>query len=801
MGPNGLDRLGCSYLNIFRHHGNLSDLDKSIEYYSRAVALTPDGHPGISDRLACLGVAHADRFRCLGHLGDLEKWIECDSRAVALTPDGHPNISDRLATLGVSYANRFRRLEHMEDLEKWIDCDSRAVTLTPDGHPNLSDRLATLGVSYANRFRRLEHVEDLEKEIDCNSRALALTPDGHPGMSDRLATLGVSYNNRFRCLGQLEDLEKAIEYKSRALAFTLDGHSGMLDRLVSLGMSHTDRFGRLEHLEDLDKAIEYYSRALILTSGGHPDMPRRLTCLRSSYSDRFRRLGHIEDLEKTIECDSRALELIPEGHPDLPCRYFGHGLSCLSHYEHTGSVSYLNSSFSSFRAASQLSTGVPQDRFQYALRWAKLASQHTHPDIIDAYRTAIDLLPQFIWLGATPHQQYHDISTAETLASDAASAAIRSSDYSLALEWLEHARCVVWSQSLMLCSPLDQLPSSDSHLATQLKAIAVQFYNSTSSEIQVPSMTLEQIGHQRIRLASQYQSLLAQIRRLPEFEDFLQPVKANKLSRVARNGPVVVVKCNTDCCDALFIMPGWDTIRYLALPDFNEQKAHQARSDLEAPLRYMNLRERGVKFLGQPVHKDQIGSVLLTLWRDIVKPVLDYLGYLDDIPVESLPHITWCPAGTLSFLPLHAAGDYSQPRSRIFDYVISSYTPTVTALLASNSSSLDQGCPLRSLLTVGQATTPGHNPLPGTVPELAHVQAHTHNKAQYSQLVDDEATTTSVLDAMEHHDWVHLACHAHQNVTNPTKSGFYLRDDILDLASIVQEQRASLPVRLPDSHR
>ncbi|ELU35559.1 hypothetical protein AG1IA_10411 [Rhizoctonia solani AG-1 IA] len=27
---------------------------------------------------------------------------------------------------------------------------------------------------------------------------------------------------------------------------------------------------------------------------------------------------------------------------------------------------------------------------------------------------------------------------------------------------------------------------------------------------------------------------------------------------------------------------------------------------------------------------------------------------------------------------------------------------------------------------------------------------------------------------MEEHDWVHLACHAHQNVTDPTKSGFFL---------------------------
>ncbi|CAE7174298.1 unnamed protein product [Rhizoctonia solani] len=37
---------------------------------------------------------------------------------------------------------------------------------------------------------------------------------------------------------------------------------------------------------------------------------------------------------------------------------------------------------------------------------------------------------------------------------------------------------------------------------------------------------------------------------------------------------------------------------------------------------------------------------------------------------------------------------------------------------------------------------------------------------------------------MEQHDWVHLACHAHQNVADPTQSGFFLYEGTLDLATI-----------------
>ncbi|KAL5639651.1 hypothetical protein ACGC1H_006306 [Rhizoctonia solani] len=61
-----------------------------------------------------------------------------------------------------------------------------------------------------------------------------------------------------------------------------------------------------------------------------------------------------------------------------------------------------------------------------------------------------------------------------------------------------------------------------------------------------------------------------------------------------------------------------------------------------------------------------------------------------------------------------------------------------------------------------------------------------HTKAEYSQLTNDQATTTAVLEAMEQHDWVHLACHAHQNVDDPTKSGFYMHDGTLDLSAINQ---------------
>jgi CHAT domain-containing protein len=40
---------------------------------------------------------------------------------------------------------------------------------------------------------------------------------------------------------------------------------------------------------------------------------------------------------------------------------------------------------------------------------------------------------------------------------------------------------------------------------------------------------------------------------------------------------------------------------------------------------------------------------------------------------------------------------------------------------------------------------------------------------------------------MQEHSWVHFACHATQNVSDPTQSAFHLHDGTLDLATITQK--------------
>ncbi|KAF8685700.1 TPR-like protein [Rhizoctonia solani] len=782
-----LINLGSSHNHRFERLGNLSDLEKAIECGTGAVILTSRGDPGLPNRLANLGAFHRNRFKCLGELGEIDKAIECETCAIKLTPVDHPDRPNRLAKLGSSHSYRFGSTGDLEDLEKAIEYGTRAIDLIPDGHPNLAYLLTCLGASHKSLYERLGELGDLRKSIEYKSRAIKATSDNDPGLSGQLTGLGECYGLRFERLGELSDLENAIDCEHRAVTLTPYEHHDLLGRINNLGVSYSQRFKHLGELGDLYDAIECQHYVVALTPDGHPHLSRRLSNLAASYSHRFQILNDPYDLETSIECQYRAVTLTPQGHPDLCWQHFNLGTCYLYLSLYSGCPSHKQESCHFFRLSTQSLSGAPRLKFDNAFKWAKLASMHSFLQPLEAYQTAIDLLPQFVWLGATTAQRYQDLEAVESLAVQAAAIAITSSDYTLALEWLEHARCVVWNQSLMLRSPLDKLCSVNPDLAARLQDVADSLHTAglesrESRSQESGSMTPDQVAQKHRSLAKEYNDLLAQIREIPGFEDFLQPTKAKVLMSAARYGPIVVINCYEDRCDALVILPGQDNIQHIPLPNFSQEKGQSTRIKMEHLIRSNQVRDGMVKRRPVvPIEDFDFESLLAVLWYDIVKPVLDHLGYLRSVSKETLPHITWCPTGILSFFPLHAAGDYEITGARVFKYVISSYTPTLTALLNSTSNTLT---PDSKVLIIGQANTPGQTELPGTDEELEYVKKHIQGKANISELVGSAATKTNVLDAITKNDWVHFACHAHQNVQDPTMSEFFLYDDTLDLVSI-----------------
>ncbi|CUA67348.1 hypothetical protein RSOLAG22IIIB_07377 [Rhizoctonia solani] len=409
----------------------------------------------------------------------------------------------------------------------------------------------------------------------------------------------------------------------------------------------------------------------------------------------------------------------------------------------------------------------------------------------------MNLVPAVVWVGTTVNQRYKDVKKIGALATEAAAAAILIGKHSLAIEWLEQGRSVVWNQLLQLRTPHDQLFIDHPTIAEELKRISAELHasDSLSSSLSwdfTPSHSLEAGVQRHHRLAENYDQLLNKIRKLPGYADFIRPKSFSTLKSAASDGPVIVVNIHGPHSDALVISPERADIMHVPLLDWTSAAAdtacHQINSVLKS--RGMGRGRDGFQrhFMvpdSEPESGNDLETALYTLWVDVVHPILDSLGYLNPEKRSPLPHITWCTAGVMSFLPLHAAGNYSEGGPKTTDFVVSSYTPTLNALLPENTPvSLS---PLR-VLAVGQAATPGHAPLPATEREISSIKDIIQAPNQITEIEDHNATKQAVLAAMESHDWVHLACHAHQSIGDPEESGFFLQDGTLSLATINKKQ-------------
>ncbi|CAE6465629.1 unnamed protein product [Rhizoctonia solani] len=780
----------------FQRSDRAIDLDKDIEYKSKAVSLKPEGDPNL---LSALGHSYRVRFGRFGNTDDLDKAIEHGQLAISIATNEDPKLPYWLNQLGLTYHERFLRRGDPSDLDMEVDCITRAISLVSEHQGDLPrdlpQQLLILSEAYCRRYNRFGYSNDLQNAMECNARVLSLIePASYSYQIRALTNLSILCLLRFEKFGNPNDIEKGIEYNARAYSLTSDEHAEEPFRLNNLSSLYYARFEHLDDLSDLEQAIEYSALAVSLTADSNGDLAGQLDKLGYYIHARWHRLGHPSDLHRDIVHKERAVSLTPEYHPQLPSRlenlgrsYWGRLtlLKCRYHFRQTQRLA-----LDCFRRSCLSEVGNPEIRLKSARMWAQSArdSESTTEECLDAYQAAINLIPHVAWLGTTVVQRYQSLGKLSDLASEAASIAIAAQDYRRALEWLEQGRSIVMNQSLMLRSPLDCLRSVNPSLAEHFQKVADELHANGSQPqncySKAPGPSLEEIALRNRKLAKEHADLLSQVRQIPGFENFLKPKQADELVSAARTGPVVVVNIYEPRgrCDALILRPGTTDIAHVELPNFTSQTAANVRSVFSSSIVRGDLAERGVRKKPIQDQEPSFEDVLTVLWNTIVKPVLDYLEYKPRTSLEELPHVTWCTTGALSLLPLHAAGLYRTSGACASDYIVSSYAPNLTALISST--------PLptaTSILAVSQEMTPGqHCHLPGTVQELASIESYAKGILTYAQLTNKEATIETVLNMMEKYDCIHLACHAHQSFKDPTKSGFFLHDGTLDLVSVMQ---------------
>ncbi|KAJ7128032.1 CHAT domain-containing protein [Mycena epipterygia] len=791
--PSSLNNLGISLRSRFERLGDLDDLNQSVLRFEAAVTLTPDGHPKKPSCLNNLGNSLLSRFERLGSLDDLNQSVLRFESTITLIPDDHPDKPSWLNSLGNSLLSRFERLGNLDDLNQSVLRLEAAVTLTPDGQPNMPSLLNNLGNSLGRRFKRLGDLDDLNQSVLRLETAVTLTPDGHLVKPSWLNNLGISLLHRFDRLGGLNDLSQSVLRFEAAVTLTPDDHPDKPSWLNNLGISLSRCFEQLGDLDDLNQSVLRLEAAVTLTPDDHPKKPLLLNSLGNSLQSRFKQLGSIEDLNQSVLRLDAAVTLTPDGHPDKPSLLNDLGNSLLSRFNQLGDPQDSQQLLLHYTSAACSATGPASIRFYAAKTWAKHAHIHQPSSILLAYTTAIELLPELAWLGLSITDRHHQLSEAGQVVRDAASAAIAVHDYQKAVEWLEQGRSVIWGQLLNLRTPVDELRNSHPELADQLVSLSTSLETAGTRDNAVaghikPSSLLS-IAQKYHALVLDRNDILQQIRELPGFKRFLLPKTISELSLAANLGPVAILNISEYGCDALVLIPGCtDEVIHVPLSDFTIHDA-QALAELLASVVGSPGRSDRLKISreGGMAPNDIFSNILSELWVKIVCPVLNALAIMTPVS-QDLGRIWWCPTGPLAFLPIHAAGLYGENQafgSKLSDFLISSYTPSLTALIQGFRPQSGSQANLQ-LLAVTQPLADGQCPIPGTQEEIKCIKQQAKGKVPVLWLDQDMATIENVQKGMKDSRWVHFACHGVQH-TSPTESALLLAGSSqLTLSNIIQ---------------
>jgi CHAT domain-containing protein len=156
------------------------------------------------------------------------------------------------------------------------------------------------------------------------------------------------------------------------------------------------------------------------------------------------------------------------------------------------------------------------------------------------------------------------------------------------------------------------------------------------------------------------------------------------------------------------------------------------------------------------------------------------------------PRLHWCPVGALAFVPIHAAGVYSQSNPECCsDYVVSSYTPTLSALRRARMDFVPMASQSLVLLAAAASDTVKSLDL-STLYNVRSEMNHVVRIAQATGLNDileygqtSAAKVQEVTEALPRADIVHLACHGLQNARDPLDSGFCLGDGKLTISKLM----------------
>ncbi|KAJ7249041.1 CHAT domain-containing protein [Mycena rebaudengoi] len=763
-----LNNLAAAAQTQFEQHGDPKGIDEAIMLHREALEIHAAHHPNCGMSLNNLAAA------------DIDEAIMLHTEALELRAAPHPDRRMSLNNVAAAIRTRFeQRVQTLfeqhgdpKDIDEAIMLHREALELRAAPHPNQGGSLNNLANAVQTRFEQHCDPNDIDEAIMLYREALELHAAPHPNRGGSLNNLASAVRTRFEQHGDTKDIDEAIMLHKEAVEIYAAPHPNRRGSLNNLASAVRTRFEQHGDPKDIDEAIMLHREAPEICAAPHPDRGMSLNNLVNAVQTRFEQHGDPKDIDEAIMLHREALELRAAPHPNQ-----GSSLDNLASAVQTWFMQHsdpkdINEAMTLHRHAATYIYSSALTRFTASHKWIRNATRHSHGSSLDDYHSTISLLPQLapFSLDLKSRQQMLAREDIVSLASTAATYyAIGLNQNKMAVELLEASRCKT-----------------------------------------------ELAGSQ---LNEAWDKTVSAVRKVPGFEDFLQPKSLASLQQAAVSGPIVILLASDSACLALIVKSSED-VQHVKLPTLNLQTVQRHYADLPCALsdRTFNTVQRhyadlpcalsdrtfNVKYFlenhgcGDALYhqsdlearlfgaqedrvnmspNDIFRRVFADIWQTIVKPVFEVLKLKKS---DNPSRLWWCPTGPFAFVPIHAAGIYNpEGTDCVSDYVISSNTPTLTALL-------DPPAHIPAFFKMTVMIEPHASkcdPLPGTALELEKIK----NRVPSQWLTALESTTrNTVMQHLHNSSVIHFACHGTQDFENPLNSGLVLSDGRLDIAQIMR---------------
>ncbi|KAL6832827.1 CHAT domain-containing protein [Trichoderma camerunense] len=790
------EALANSLHDRYLRTGALSDIDECIHIMLEVIGSMPIDHPKRVNVLEHLGRFLGIRAKQTGALTDFDRSIftyrDCLS-AASLDPTLRAIV---LGNLGISLSGRYTHTRAMSDLEESISLIRKAIasmtTLQEDVSEYMDNALHNLALFLQMRYIRTGGIEDLNEVISLLQKFFETE---HDSLSDRerprrLLNFSIALNLRFKHLGEIADLMEAILIAREAANMIPKDDLKRNDVLRCLGTHLSVRFSHTGAKADIDEAICVFQDALHTSSPGRPDQAALLTKLGGCFHVRFVLAKAVADAniaaqaarsDDDITLHLKVLETRTASiryHLKLPTWKDVSNSECFYTEVEAEALADIENARKCYIDALYHETAVLSIRFSAGHGALFLPYFIDYPKAYEVAKSTIDLIPLLAPRSLQNSDKQNILSGAVGISSISAAIALHQLPANqrtlAAIECLETGRGLIGG-ALFQQYEVSVLEKHHPDLA--------QYFLTLRDRLDKPALegfgllnnshTVDIEESECRKTEQQFTELLEIIRLRKDFQRFLLPAsEIDMLHAAACGGPIVILNMSHYRCDALIIEESG--LRTLEFPHLSQEMFPEY-------------------IFAQRYEALQSLKTLSWLWDDIVRPVLDALGFTEPPSNDSWPHVWWIPTGGFTKFPLHAAGHHLRRSGETtLDRVISSYATSVKAIIHSRQRGALRVAEPLNLVAIAMEETEEQAPLVHAGREVDSILNILKSKGVNCNL--PQPYKGDVLSAMMTCQIFHFAGHGETHPTDPLQSTLLLRDwqsEPLTIASLLESNLTS----------